>query len=255
MFFADHGRPMPWGKQWLSVEGLQVPLLIRGPGVTPRSVEKGLVSLIDLAPSVLKAAGQPMPAWMEGRPVLQGVPADRPHLFAARDRCGDAMDRIRALITPDFLLVRNHLTSVSRLNWSSYKEDSYPGMPLLRVLQAAGKLEPFPARWLAPQRPEFEFYDLKADAPGVHDVSAEPRNAVTIRSLNAALTDWSTKSKDQGMLGDPATEPGIAEIQQAKRQDYRRTWTRRLGKPEPTDAERLAWWEQSYGLAQGTLAK
>jgi N-sulfoglucosamine sulfohydrolase len=31
MFFADHGRPMPWGKQWLSVEGLQVPLIVRGP--------------------------------------------------------------------------------------------------------------------------------------------------------------------------------------------------------------------------------
>ncbi|MCX6939641.1 MAG: sulfatase-like hydrolase/transferase [Verrucomicrobia bacterium] len=26
-FFADHGRPMPWGKQWLTVEGLHVPLL------------------------------------------------------------------------------------------------------------------------------------------------------------------------------------------------------------------------------------
>ena len=48
---------------------------------------------------------------------------------------------------------------------------------------------------------------------------------------------------------------GTPVDQQAKRQDYRRTWTRRLGKPEPTDAERLAWWEQSYGLAQGTLAK
>ena len=255
MFFADHGRPMPWGKQWLSVEGLQVPLLIRGPGVTPRSVETGLVSLIDLAPSVLKAAGQPLPAWMEGRPVLQGVPADRPHLFAARDRCGDAMDRIRALISPDTLLVRNHLTSVSRLNWSSYKENSYPGMPLLRVLQATGKLEPFPARWLAPQRPEFEFYDLKADALGVRDVSADPANAETIRKQSTALTAWSETSQDQGLRGDPATEPSLAEIQQAKRQDYRRTWTRRLGKPEPTDAERLAWWEQSYGLAQGTLAK
>jgi uncharacterized sulfatase len=255
MFFADHGRPMPWGKQWLSVEGLQVPLLVRGPGVTPRSVETGLVSLIDLAPSVLKAAGQPMPAWMEGRPVLQGVPADRPYLFAARDRCGDAMDRIRALISPDTLLVRNHLTSVSRLNWSSYKEDSYPGMPLLRVLQASGKLEPFPARWLAPQRPEFELYDLKADALGVHDVSADPANAETIRRQSAALTAWSETSQDQGLRGDPATEPNLAEIQQAKRQDYRRSWTKRLGKPEPTDAERLAWWEQSYGLAQGTLTK
>ncbi|MFN5655362.1 MAG: hypothetical protein ACK47U_05750, partial [Verrucomicrobiota bacterium] len=109
--------------------------------------------------------------------------------------------------------------------------------------------------WLAPQRPEFELYDLKADALGVHDVSADPANAETIRKQSAALTAWSETSQDKGLLGDPATEPSLAEIQQAKRQDYRRSWTRRLGKPEPTDAERLAWWEQSYGLAQGTLAK
>ncbi|MFZ9991636.1 MAG: sulfatase [Opitutales bacterium] len=255
MFFADHGRPMPWGKQWLSVEGLQVPLLIRGPGVSPRSIETGLVSLIDLAPSGLQAAGQPIPGWMEGRPVLPGAPADRPHLFAARDRCGDAMDRIRALISPDSLLVRNHLTTLSRLNWSSYKETSYPGMPLLRVLQATGKLDPFPGRWLDPRRPDIEFYDLKSDPLGVHDVAADPANAETIRRQNTALTSWSATSKDQGLLGDPATEPSLAEIQKAKRLDYRRNWTRRLGKPEPTDAERLAWWEQSYGLARGTLAK
>lgn len=255
MFFADHGRPMPWGKQWLSVEGLQVPLLIRGPGVSPRSIETGLVSLIDLAPSVLQAAGQPIPGWMEGRPVLPGAPADRPHLFAARDRCGDAMDRIRALISPDSLLVRNHLTTLSRLNWSSYKETSYPGMPLLRVLQATGKLDPFPGRWLDPRRPDIEFYDLKSDPLGVHDVAADPANDETIRRQNTALTSWSATSKDQGLLGDPATEPSLAEIQKAKRLDYRRNWTRRLGKPEPTDAERLAWWEQSYGLARGTLAK
>jgi uncharacterized sulfatase len=160
------------------------------------------------------------------------------------------MDRIRALISPDTLLVRNHLTSLSRLNWSSYKEDSYPGMPLLRVLQATGKLAPFPARWLAPLRPDIEFYDLKADPLGVHDVAADPTNAAAVRIQSSALTAWSETSKDHGLLGDPATEPSLAEIQQAKRQDYRRTWTKRLGKPEPTDAERLAWWEQSYGLAK-----
>ncbi|MBL9211906.1 MAG: sulfatase-like hydrolase/transferase, partial [Opitutaceae bacterium] len=53
MFFADHGRPMPWGKQWLTVEGLHVPLLVRGPGVAAGGVEARLVSLIDLAPTAL----------------------------------------------------------------------------------------------------------------------------------------------------------------------------------------------------------
>jgi arylsulfatase A-like enzyme len=78
MFFADHGRPMPWGKQWLSVEGLQVPLIIRGPKIDANSVEERLVSLIDLAPSMLQLAGLPMPVWMEGRAILVATFPERP---------------------------------------------------------------------------------------------------------------------------------------------------------------------------------
>ena len=43
-------------------------------------------------------------------------------------------------------------------------------------------------------------------------------------------------------------EPPLAQIQKDKRADYQRTWNARLKKPEPTDAERVAWWEKSYGL-------
>jgi uncharacterized sulfatase len=96
-FFADHGRPMPWGKQWLTVEGLHVPLLVRGPGVTAGSVESRLVSLIDLAPTALAQAARPTPSWMDGRALLGATFPDRPHVFAARDRCGDASDRIRVV--------------------------------------------------------------------------------------------------------------------------------------------------------------
>jgi N-sulfoglucosamine sulfohydrolase len=170
MFFADHGRPMPWGKQWLSVEGLQVPLIVRGPQIVANQVEERLVSLIDLAPSVLKVAGLPVPAWMQGQAILSGDFPAREQLFAARDRCGDAMDRIRAVITPDRWFVRHFQPEQSRLNWSSYKEDQYPGMPLLRELQRQGQLAAFPAQWLAPTRPETELFDLQADPQGLHAI-------------------------------------------------------------------------------------
>ena len=69
MFFADHGRPMPWGKQWLTVEGLQVPLIVRGPQIGAMRVEERLVSLIDLAPSMLQLAGLPVPPVRCPRPM------------------------------------------------------------------------------------------------------------------------------------------------------------------------------------------
>lgn len=248
MFFADHGRPMPWGKQWLSVEGLQVPLLMRGPAAGQGRVEDRLVSLIDLAPSMLKLAGLAVPDWMEGKPILGGEFPERSVLFAARDRCGDAMDRIRAVIGRDAWLVRNFHPERSRLHWSGYKEASYPGLPLLRVLQASGGLDTFQSKWLAPTRPAVEFYDLKTDPQGLHDAASDPANAEALASLRGQLDSWIAESNDRGAAGDPVTEPSMEEIMKAKRADYQRAWKARLQKPEPTDAERLAWWMKSYGL-------
>lgn len=248
MFFADHGRPMPWGKQWLSVEGLQVPLIIRGPQIGPGSVEERLVSLVDLAPSLLKLAGVAIPSWMEGRPILGGEFPDRRVLFAARDRCGDAMDRIRAAIGSESWLVRNFNTDVSRLNWSGYKEASYPGLPLLRVLQETGGLDALQNRWLATTRPAIEFYDLKSDPQGQHDVSQHPAYAAAVEAMRQQLDTWITTSPDRGASGDPVTEPSLEQIQKDKRADYQRVWKSRLQIPEPTDAQRLTWWMKSYGL-------
>lgn len=248
MFFADHGRPMPWGKQWLSVEGLQVPLILRGPGVGRGRVESRLVSLIDLAPSMLELAGLEVPPWMEGQPVLGAAFPGRSVVFAARDRCGDAMDRIRAVIGRDFWLVQNFNPGLSRLNWSGYKEAGYPAMPLLRVLQASGRLESFPSKWLTPARSAIEFYDLKTDPQGLHDVSGDPRHAEALASMRQQLDAWITATKDRGASGDPVTEPSLERIMKDKCADYERIWKSRVRKPGPTDAERLAWWMKSYGL-------
>jgi N-sulfoglucosamine sulfohydrolase len=244
MFFSDHGRPMPWGKQWLTIEGLRVPLIVSGPSIEP-GVEDGLVSLIDLAPSVLAQAGQTVPGWMEGRAVLSGSFPARDHLFAARDRCGDAMDRVRAVISKDWLIARNSFPALPRSNWSSYKEDQYPGLPLLRHLEAEKQLSPQHTAWLSAPRGEWEIYDLKNDPQGL---TALPQPPAETSELVARLQAWSHPQRDLGASGDPATEPALSEIQQSKRQDYQRTWKKRLGKAEPTDAERVQWWTQLYGL-------
>lgn len=56
-----------------------IPLVIAGPGFRGGNVPTGLVSLMDLPPTVLAAAGLDMPSGMRGRPLqplTQGAPAD-----------------------------------------------------------------------------------------------------------------------------------------------------------------------------------
>lgn len=251
IFFADHGRPMPWGKQWLTVEGLHVPLLMRGPGAEPGRVETRLASLMDLAPTALQLAGLPLPTWMEGRPLLGAPYPERSYIPAARDRCGDAHDRIRALITADHLYVRHFLPDLPWLNWSGYKEASYPGMPLLRQLSATqAPLTALQAAALQPTRPAEQLFDLKKDPLGLSDAATDENTAPVLADLRAQLDKWIQQSGDRGALPDPAPEPSLEAIQKSKRQDYQRTWVKRGLGPEPTDAQRLSWWQQQYGLPE-----
>ena len=91
-------------------------------------------------------------------------------------------------------------------------------------------------------------YDLQKDPQGLHNVSNESSQSSSIASFRKQLNDWIASSHDQGGQPDPATEPSLPEIQKDKRGDYQRSWKTRLGKTEPTDNERLAWWQKEYGI-------
>lgn len=101
MFFGDHGRPHFRGKQWLYEGGLPTPLIVRWPGkVAPGEVKDGLVSLLDLMPTTL-AAVEIAPPKLPGLDLLAKDLQGHKRLFAARDRCGDAIDRIRSTVAGD----------------------------------------------------------------------------------------------------------------------------------------------------------
>lgn len=72
-FLGEHGW---FDKRWIFQESARTPLLIRWPGfVQAGSVNTNLVANIDLAETLLEAAGLPVPARMQGRsliPLLRG---------------------------------------------------------------------------------------------------------------------------------------------------------------------------------------
>jgi arylsulfatase A-like enzyme len=77
-YLGEHGW---FDKRWIFEESLRTPCLIRWPGVTkPGSTDAHMVSNLDFAETFLEAAGQPIPADMQGKslvPVLRGeTPAD-----------------------------------------------------------------------------------------------------------------------------------------------------------------------------------
>ncbi|MDQ3622532.1 MAG: sulfatase [Verrucomicrobiota bacterium] len=95
VFTGDNGAALPHGKGSLYDPGLNVPLLVRWPGVIKAGTEsRALLSGEDLAPTLLAVAGLAAPPRMSGvsfLPLLRGeTRAPRRYIFAERGPHGIA---------------------------------------------------------------------------------------------------------------------------------------------------------------------
>jgi arylsulfatase A-like enzyme len=76
IYTSDNG--LAWGEHGLTgkgtpyVESVHVPLFMRGPGIGAGEVREDIVALLDLAPTMLTAAGIPFPREFDGHDVFDG---------------------------------------------------------------------------------------------------------------------------------------------------------------------------------------
>ncbi len=243
---GDHGIPgMPRAKCNLYDIGLEVPLAIRWPnGVQGGRVVHDFVNLMDLAPTLLDAAGVPLPEGMTAKslwPVLSGVDqgwvdATRTSVVTGRERHVDSAREgflpypQRAIRTGDHLLVVN------------FAPDRYPmGDP--GILAEGGNPIPYAhlegdthvvyadmdagptkawmiwnreqAQWRETfslafgRRPFVELYDLKRDPAQMNNVAEEAAYAVVRRSLEERLL---------AVLGEQA-DPRVPKDAVARKKD------------------------------------
>jgi arylsulfatase A-like enzyme len=198
IFMTDHGISHARGKQFLYDEGTHIPFIVSGPGVPPGTVRNDLVESIDMAAITLAAAGLAIPGWMQGRDVLAEDYEPRDIVFAARDRCGEAADRIRSARTATHLYIRNFHPDRPLLMPNDYK-DSKAILQRLRELHAAGSLPELAENLLfAPARPAEELYEWKTDRWQHLNLAGDPAHAEAKRALSARLDQWIAESRDPG---------------------------------------------------------
>jgi arylsulfatase A-like enzyme len=209
-YWSDHGDGVPRAKRSLYDSGLRVPLLIRwpknlggGPGAAPGTVRDELVSFIDLAPTVLALAGVPIPTHLQGRVLLGPKAAPAPDfVFAARDRMDIEYDMMRSARDRQYLYIRNFQPELPYAGHIIYRNQSAIMQEWLR-LQAERKLTGPAALWMRTHRPAEELYDTLADAHQIRDLSVDPKYAATLLRLRNAVTEWMTRTRDQGLVNEP----------------------------------------------------
>ena len=240
-FFGDHGRPHVRCKQWLYEGGIRVPLIVRWPGkINPGTEHDELTSLLDLVPTMLKATRLPLHESLEGLDLLAPDWKGHSEIYAARDRCGDAPDRIRSVRNAQFKYIRNFHPELPYLQLSSYKKISYPVETVMKVLHAQGKwTSPFMAR----TRPKEELYDLYKDPHELNNLAADPTHAKTLAELRGKIDKWIIDTKDQGTIDESKTVD-MKELMAGKRKYYENAMKKRDLNPDLSDEDYLKWWEK-----------
>jgi N-sulfoglucosamine sulfohydrolase len=210
---GDNGWPFPRGKANLYDAGTRQPLAIRWPGRIKggRSLDD-FVSLTDLAPTFLEAAGlKPLPE-MTGQsllPLLEGKKqSGRDAIFVERERHanvrrGNLSYPSRAIETKEFLYIRNfrpdRWPAGDPEKWKSVGPfgdcDAGPSKEFILSHRDEGSFVNFYEKAFA-KRPEEELYDLRKDPSELTNVAAAAEYQTRINSLRQALRHWMESTAD-----------------------------------------------------------
>jgi len=211
VFWGDHGRGLPRGKRWLYDSGTRVPLIVRWPGrVKAGSVREDLISLLDLGPTMLAAAGAKIPDYMQGRDIFAADQKPREYLIGIRDRMDEKYDMIRSVREERYLYIRNFQPEKPYAQPLAYGDHS-PIIHEWRRLDDEGKLSGASALFFAKSKPVEELYDTQADPHNIHNLAAETNQQERLATMRATLLKWMERTNDQGLIpeltGAPTTRP------------------------------------------------
>lgn len=199
VFLSDNGAPFPREKGTVYDAGVRTPLVFRWPGVVPEGVRHaGLMSVIDLAPTLLALAGVKASNDMQGQSFAAGLrdpAALRPRSAAFSERnWHDADEHIRSVRTDRHRLVHNAYIA---LPFGSPADVS--GSPSWRALyarKASGELTRVQRLLFESPRPEIEFYDIERDPFEIENLAPLPEYQRAIAEHFALLQEWQKATHD-----------------------------------------------------------
>jgi N-sulfoglucosamine sulfohydrolase len=212
-FTSDQGANWPFAKWCVYDGGLRVPLIVRWPGKTaPGSVTDAMISLADLLPTFIHAAGATPPKTIDGlsfAAVLTGKQkSHRKAVFGTHTGNENGGPGIanhcpaRTIRTPTHRYILNlspdttfttHITGCKSgphylPHWDSWIEKAKTD-PKARAIVARYQ-----------HRPAEELYDLQKDPFEMSNLADDPEHANVLKSLKKQLAQWCKTQGDKAAL-------------------------------------------------------
>ncbi len=197
IFCADHGLAMPRAKCTLYDPGISIALIARWPegGVRVGLAVSELVSNVDVLPTMLEAAGLPIPAQVQGTSflaLLRGEPHQSRDAIYAEKTFHSYYDPMRCVRTERFKYIRNFETAFAV---------EVPG-----DVQLGAIFRSDPGRYSVDRQQLVEFYDLLADPLEEHNLVGNTELAGVQQELDRRLWRWMEETQDP-LLAGPVASP------------------------------------------------
>ncbi len=199
MFLSDNGMAFPFAKCNCYLNSTKTPWLVRWPGVVrPGAVDdRHFISGIDFFPTVMEAAGFPLPEGLDGTsflPLLKGdTQANREWVYTQIDRkAGGAFVPMRCVQDGKFGYIFNPWSDGQRI----YRNNN-EGQTMRAMVQEGRTNEAVQRRVnLFRQRELEEFFDLENDPGALNNLAADPAYAEQIARFRARMAEWMKRTGD-----------------------------------------------------------
>lgn len=187
VFAVDHGIPYPGAKWWCRDPGVEISLLMDGPGPAFEAAGpvESVISSVDVLPTLLDALDLPIPDRVEGtsfHDYLAGED-DEPPREAAFTQFTAAGNEARGVVTEDHTLIRN-FGAGRTIDYPVDVDPTSRGPSL---------------GWDSGPRPYAQLYDRSADPSNLDDIAEG--NEDTVAELSGRMRAWMARVDDPLLRG------------------------------------------------------
>lgn len=198
IIMADNGRPFPHSKTRLNDRGMKTPFVVHWPaGILQNGNCHSLISVIDIAPTILSLAGCPVPEHFQGRSFVHLFqnPGTRFRNYIFAEHNWHDYEAFGRMVRNDsFMYILN-----GRPQFPQSGPADAVGSPAymeLVELKIQGKLSAIQADVFVTPRPHEELYNCISDPDQYLNVASLPQYQGVFISLRKTLTEWMHETGD-----------------------------------------------------------
>lgn len=213
IYLSDHGDEMARGKFDVYEASTKVPFLAKWPEkINPGTSSEALISSIDIVPTLLEAAGEPISEKITGKsliPLFEYPEMNfREYLFTEYNCDPILYFPRRAVRDEQYKLIYtllNDRKNETAIAYTENRSEALEGCPTLEELNSAPDfIQEVYRLWL--ESPKVQLFDLESDPWEFHDLANDTAYAEVKERLMEAMLHW------QHTTDDPLREP--AKLQQ-----------------------------------------